>query len=170
MFALAFAFVAALAASDPKEEHPPPFDAAGTPLETMVKLAGDWVSGDEDGDGQPDAKCSYRVTSNGSAVIERLFEGTDHEMVTMYNLDGGKLVMTHYCALGNQPRLEGDSSKPGVVAFTFRDGMNMDPAKDHYMGAMTLTVLDSDHMRQEWKHHMAGEELGGLTLNFTRVK
>ena len=31
--------------------------------------------------------------------------GTPMEMLTVYNMDGDDLVATHYCVLGNQPRL-----------------------------------------------------------------
>ena len=31
--------------------------------------------------------------------------GTPMEMVTLYHMDGAELVATHYCAMGNQPRM-----------------------------------------------------------------
>src|SRR5690242_19983450 len=67
-------------------------------LEVLKQLAGDWV---EVKDGKPTDKVasSIRVTSGGSTVQETLFPGTDHEMVTMYHLDGADLVLTHYCSL-----------------------------------------------------------------------
>ena len=49
---------------------------------------------------------TYRVTAAGSAVMEVLFPGTDHEMVTVYHQDGDDLILTHYCAAGNQPRMK----------------------------------------------------------------
>ena len=46
----------------------------------------------------------YGVTAAGTAVMEALFPETDHEMLTVYHLEGNDLVLTHYCAMGNQPR------------------------------------------------------------------
>jgi len=38
-------------------------------------------------------------------VIEKLFAGQPKEMTTIYHLDGGQLVLAHYCSLGNQPHM-----------------------------------------------------------------
>jgi hypothetical protein len=43
-------------------------------------------------------RVEYRVTGAGSAVVETLFPGTPHEMVTVYHARKGVLCMTHYCA------------------------------------------------------------------------
>src|SRR5579883_3440161 len=80
-----------------------PAGAAG--FESLKKLAGDWVQIGKDGKPAGPVVSSIRVTSAGTAVEETLFPGTAHEMVTMYHLDGGELVLTHYCALGNQPHM-----------------------------------------------------------------
>ena len=167
MLNAAIVIAAAVLAGD---EAPPGFDATGTALEPMTRLVGYWTTPDNDNDGKPDATVKYFRTSNGSAVVEMLFPGTEHEMVTMYNLDGEALVMTHYCALGNQPRLVGRQVKPNVIEFTFRDGMNMDSSKDMYMGAMTLTIKDDDHMTQAWRSFNAGEPMGEMVFEFTRQK
>ena len=53
-----------------------------------------------------------KVTAGGSAVHETLFPGSAHEMVSVYHLDGADLVMTHFCALGNQPRMKADPKSP----------------------------------------------------------
>ena len=44
---------------------------------------------------QRQGRVSYRVTSGGSAVEEILAGGTPHEMVTMYHLDGPRLLDAH---------------------------------------------------------------------------
>lgn len=75
-------------------------------FEEVKKLEGRWQTPDADKDGKPDGVVVYRVTSGGSAVEETMFPGMPQEMVTVYNQDGGRLAMTHYCMLKNQPRLE----------------------------------------------------------------
>jgi hypothetical protein len=42
---------------------------------------------DADPDGSP-ASVVYKVTSAGKTVMETLGPGTDHEMVSMYHMDG----------------------------------------------------------------------------------
>ena len=108
-----FAFGAgtALAGEMPPGYTPP---KSSGELESIKSLEGKWegTSTEQGKDGTP-AVVEYRVTSGGSAVEEKLFSGTPHEMVSMYHDTAGKLSMTHYCMLGNQPELELKSSAPG---------------------------------------------------------
>ena len=65
----------------------------------------------------------------------------------MYHLDGADLVMTHYCVLGNQPRMKADPKSPtNQIHFQFAGGTNFDPAKDMHMHEGTLTFIDDDHI------------------------
>jgi hypothetical protein len=63
-------------------------------LEPLKKLAGTWTGKAGSGDQKMDATVTYKITANGSAVMETLFPDTDHEMVTMYTVDRGALVLT----------------------------------------------------------------------------
>jgi hypothetical protein len=57
--------------------------------------------------------------------------------------------MTHYCVLGNQPRMKADPKSPAnQIRFEFAGGTNLDPAKDKHMHEGTITFLDDDHI--EW--------------------
>src|SRR5687767_10130795 len=77
-------------------------------LEKMKKLAGTWVAADKDGKPTDQVVSIIKVTAGGSAVHETLFPGQPHEMISVYTADGPDLVMTHYCVLGNQPRMKAD--------------------------------------------------------------
>ena len=48
---------------------------------------------------------SYSVSSGGHSVVEEIFVGKPNEMTSVYYLDMGRLMMDHYCSLGNQPRM-----------------------------------------------------------------
>ena len=116
-------------------------------LERLKKLAGTWVTADEDGKPTDQVVSVIKVTAAGSAVQETLFPGQPHEMVSVYYRDGADLVMTHYCALGNQPRMKADpKSPPNQIHFQFAGGSNLDPAKDMHMHEGTLTFIDEDHI------------------------
>jgi len=71
-------------------------------LEYLKALEGKWViqGGDEGPFGW-----EFDVTSRRSVVVERLKVGTPTEMVTVYHLDDGTLMASHFCQLGNQPHL-----------------------------------------------------------------
>ena len=122
---------------------------AAVQLERLKALAGTWVAADKDGKPTDQVVSVIKVTAAGSAVQETLFPGQPHEMVSIYHLDKGDLVMTHYCALGNQPRMKADPQSPAnQIRFQFAGGTNLDPAKDTHMHEATITFEDEDHL--EW--------------------
>jgi hypothetical protein len=116
-------------------------------FEKMKTLEGTWLAAD--GDGKPTTKVVsiIKVTAGGSVVHETLFPGQSEEMVSVYTVDGPDLVMTHYCVLGNQPRLKADPKSPAnQLRFEFAGGSNLDPAKDKHMHSVTLTIVDDGHI------------------------
>ena len=118
-------------------------------LERMKKLAGTWVEAGKDGKPTDKVVSVIKVIGGGSVVHETLFPGQPHEMISVYLVEGGDLVMTHYCVLGNQPRMKADPKSPaGKIHFEFAGGTNLDPAKDKHMHEGTITFVDDDHI--EW--------------------
>jgi hypothetical protein len=116
-------------------------------LERLKKLAGTWVMADKDGKPTDQVVSVVRVTAGGTAVHETLFPGKPHEMVSVYHRDGADLVMTHFCMLGNQPRMKADPKSPAnQIRWQFAGGSNLDPAKDKHMHEGTLTFIDDDHI------------------------
>ena len=138
----------ALAAGARAEDHKP----AGKPdanagLDKLKKLSGEWVAADDKGKPTDQVVSVIKVTAAGSAVQETIFPGQPHEMVSVYLIEGGELVMTHYCVLGNQPRMKADpKSPPNQIKWVFAGGTNLDPAKDMHMHEGTLTFVDADHI------------------------
>jgi hypothetical protein len=128
---------------DPAAKAPP----AHSGLDRLKGLAGTWVEADKDGKPTDKVVSVVKVTAAGSTVHETLFPGTPMEMISVYHLDKGELVMTHYCALGNQPRMKADPDSPAnQIRWKFVGGTNLDPAKDMHMHEGTLTFVDADHI------------------------
>src|SRR5262245_20209716 len=122
----------------------PPTNVA---LEKMKKLAGTWLLADTDGKPTDQVASIIKVTAGGSAVHETLFPGQPHEMVSLYTVDGQDLIMTHYCVLGNQPRMKADPKSPAnEIVWRFAGGTNLDPKKDKHMHEATLKIIDEDHV------------------------
>ena len=116
-------------------------------LERLKKLAGTCHAADANGKPTEQVVSVIKITAGGSAVQETLFPGQPLEMVSIYHLDGADLLMTHYCVLGNQPRMKADpASPPNQIRFRFAGGSNLDPAKDMHMHEGTLTFVDDDHI------------------------
>ncbi len=146
IFVLALFTVAAYARVDKKTTSP-----NSERLEALKKLAGDWVEIGKDGKPSDKVVSSIRVTAAGSVVQETLFPGSDHEMVTMYHLDGADLVLTHYCMLGNQPRMRAEPGKEANrLVFKFIGGTNLKSEDENHMHQATLTIVSKDHFQAEW--------------------
>jgi len=138
-------------------------------FEALKKLAGDWVQVGKDGKPTDKVISSIRVTSAGSAVQETLFPGSDHEMVTMYHLDGADLVLTHYCSLGNQPRLRAEPGKDvNKIVFKFVSCTNLKSKDDHHINGATLTLDGKDHFKAVWVSCKGGKTCHQVSLDLVR--
>lgn len=77
---------------------------------------------------------TFRFVASESALVET-FGSSGHETMSVYHRDRDDVVMTHYCAQGNQPRLRATSSARPVAAagdcLTFRyvDATNLAPGQ-----------------------------------------
>jgi hypothetical protein len=137
-------------------------------LERIKSLAGTWEA-DADKDGKPDQTVVYRVTSAGFAVEETLFPGSDHEMVTMYVRDGDDLVLTHYCALGNQPRMKAQAGADAAkIEFAYASGGNMKSRDEQHMDSLLLTLTDATHLRHDWAMWKDGKVVQTISFDWTK--
>jgi hypothetical protein len=167
----AFAIVAclvSLAIAQAETKTPPKKSPA---LEQFAQLAGEWMGKGSHGDMQHDMHVVYKVTSGGSAVVETIAPGTDHEMVTVIHPDGDSLLLTHYCMLGNQPQMKANP-KAGdkKVAFEFVKATNLTSDKDMYMHDVTFTFIDKDNLKTEWTNYNEGKPAGKAIFELKRKK
>ena len=167
-FLTAFALAVGLAAkanADDKEK------AKTSQFEMLKALAGEWTGKGSHGEATRDAKITYKVTSGGSAVVETLDPGGEHEMVTVFNQDGDDVVLTHYCMLGNQPRMQADAKDEGnKVHFKFVGATNMKSDKDMHMHEVVFTFIDKDTLKTEWTNYNDGKPAGNAVFNLKRKK
>ena len=135
-------------------------------FEKMKTLVGDWKGKTAEG---ADITITYRLVAAGSAVEEHL---SFADMITMYHVDGANLMLTHYCAAGNQPRMRAGEFKDGdrILKFVFRDATNLPDKKAMYMHDATFTFVDADHLTAEWTHFIGGKAAGKVVMAMERVK
>ena len=139
-------------------------------LDRLRSLAGTWKGTVARKDGPP-AEVRWEVISAGTAVMETLFPGTDHEMRSVYFVDGGALVLTHYCAMGNQPRMKlAPASTPTELVFEFDGGTNLDAARDVHVHDGRIRLLDADHLEAEWSVRDRGQETGRNRFFLARAR
>lgn len=127
-------------------------------LGRVKSLAGEWTKAGPDGGGVTAAVVS--VSSAGTVVREIMFPGSPHEMTNVYHMDGPDLVMTHYCAGGNQPRMRctpADAS-PDRLVFRPDSVTNLTSADQSYMAGMTLEFKPDGGLVQRWVSRAAGKD------------
>ncbi|TAK53796.1 MAG: hypothetical protein EPO25_09435 [Gammaproteobacteria bacterium] len=134
-------------------------------FEKLKNLAGEWEA---ELDGGHLVRSSYRLISNGTAVIESINDATHEDMVTIYHPDGGELRAVHYCSSANQPRL--DAVWEGeTLAFSMVDVTNLTEPGQRHIRRITFRFEDRDHYMQEWTQRENGEDSVD-TLRFVRKK
>jgi hypothetical protein len=142
---LLFVSIAALAQSDAKST-----------FERLQTLNGTWEG--KNSQGEP-LKVSFRPTSGGTAILSEI-TGKGEDMITMFHMDNNRVLMTHYCGAGNQPRMQASISPDGkTITFTFVDATNLATPKAGHMDRLVLTIPDADHHTEEWTFVMDGKEM-----------
>jgi hypothetical protein len=138
-------------------------------FERMKELVGVWEGTSNMAKEGEKVRVEYRVSSGGSSIVETLFPGTPHEMVSVYFDNKGQLAMTHYCALRNQPRMRLQKADAQNLSFAFAGGTNIDPKKDAYMHSLTITFVDKNHILEKWTLFKEGKEQEKSVFDLTRV-
>jgi hypothetical protein len=145
----------------------PPEEKTQSGFDRLKSLVGTWEGKDSKGG---KVEVSYRVVSGGSTVMETLnLPGHAENMITMYHADGDALMMTHYCSMGNQPRMKATVPDPNTVDFSFVDGTNMG-ADDAHMHHLTIRFKDKNHVSEEWTARVKGEDQPHTVFALTRRK
>ena len=141
-------------------------------FERFKGLAGDWeMANAKDESQKGKIALRYHLTSGGSAVVETVFPGGDMEMVTVYHRSGDQLMLTHYCHLGNQPRMRTKGiDDNGELVFHFADGGDLDPAKETHMHNARIRFVDANHLHTEWELFRDGKAAEVYKFDLVRKK
>ena len=141
-------------------------------FEPLKKLAGTWQGNAKMGPGQQAMPVTivYELTAGGSAVLERLFPGTPHEMISVYTADGDSVVMTHYCAMGNHPKMTLKRSDANSLAFEMTGSEGLRSASEPHMHAVTVSWTDADHIREVWTSFDKGQAKDEKIFELVRKK
>ncbi len=127
---------------------------AKTTFEHLKALNGTWEGKSPDGN---TVRVAFRPTSGGSALMSEVMG--EHEMITMFHMDNDRVLMTHYCGAGNQPRMQASASPDGkTITFTFVDATNLSRPKDGHMHKLVITMPDADHHSEDWTFAQDGKE------------
>lgn len=154
---IALLLAAALAAPAPVAASPSPDPAAA--FARLKTLVGTWRNADRP---QSPLRIHFYTTAGGTVLVEDWRAGDKPHSLTLYHRDGPRLIATHYCPQGNQPRLA--LTGPGP-AFTFADATDLDAATESHQHALAFDLADPTRpVRREIYRSAKGEEADALTL------
>jgi hypothetical protein len=155
---------AAIYAASPKSDASADGPAAWARLKT---LAGEWEANTPEGK----AHLNLELIAGGTALVERETAEKMPAMETVYHLDGGRLLLTHYCMEGNQPRMEASSfnGEKGELQFRFLDATNLKPGAEH-MHDVLFHFVDKDHFESAWQLYENGKPKFTEKALYTRVR
>jgi hypothetical protein len=167
--ALSLALVSLATAADAK--HPGDSEKPAG-FEQIKALSGEWtVTHAPEGHGAHEGSVTYKVTAGGSAVLETLFGGSEHEMVTLYYMEGDHLALTHYCMLQNRPHMRAEkTSTPDTLVFKCPAGEDPKLEAETHMHQVTFTFVDADHLKAEWVLYKDGKQDSTHMFEMARKK
>jgi len=137
-------------------------------FEQMKTLAGSWhgtimgISID----------VTIRVASSGTAILHEANtdgDGPPKHEITMFYVEGDRLLATHYCDGGNRPRFEGKLSPDGkTIEFSFLDVVGS--TQGGLVKRMVFNSIDADKHLVEFTFIMPNGKAVELRGEFQRIK
>ncbi|HYX54391.1 MAG TPA: hypothetical protein VE783_13120 [Candidatus Limnocylindrales bacterium] len=171
-------------AQTPAPKQTQPQSDAQKAFTLMKTLAGSWegkpsvippLPGESDVPGL--MQVSFRVTSRGNALVHEMTgkdskpgpASTDQDdPITMFYVDGDRLLLTHFCDAGNRPRMVARLSPDGkTIEFDFLDISGK--MLTHHMQHAVFTVIDANHHTEDWTFQM-GDKPVHAHVELQRVK
>lgn len=150
--------------SVPQETHPA---ARTTPAFDQLKaLAGHWETANPAG---KKVEVSYEVISNGSVLMERIHPSGEPDMISMYSLEADRILVTHYCSMGNQPIMQTAAAPAanGKLDFTLLRLAGARSPDEGHMAALTVSIPDKNHLVMTWTFDDHGKMMSD-TFSYTR--
>jgi hypothetical protein len=120
----------------------PPYKGSAA-FERMKSLVGRWSGTGPMGK----METEFRLIAGGSVIEERFAEDSPMEMLSVYHDVNGKLTMTHYCMLRNQPKMRLVKSTADSLTFDLAPTPGLNAAKDRHMHGATYIFIDADHFK-----------------------
>ena len=128
----------------------PPYKGSAA-FQRMKSLVGKWSAESPE---MGKMNTEFRLIAGDSVIQETFAGGTQMEMLSVYHDVNGKLTMTHYCMLRNQPRMKLVKQTADSLTFDLAPTPGLNVNKDMHMHGATYTFIDANHFKLEgvsWK-------------------
>ncbi len=140
-------------------------------FERVKTLVGSWKGTMDAGKGPETITASYKLTAADSAIVETVFEGTPHEMMSVYHDDSNRLLtMTHYCAEHNQPKMTLTGMADNRLTLDLSKDSDIDVARETHIHSFTILFDGDDKMTQQWVSFENGKEKQVVEIAYQRVR
>ena len=121
-----------------------PIDAARAFNLLSSALPGDWSGTRPNG---AIVEVSYRLAAKRSVLAESWTLGPAVDALTLYHLDGERLIASHFCPLGNQPRLQMIGMTEHRFDFAFFDATGLDEGAAH-QHSFWIDIISTDRFER----------------------
>lgn len=129
-------------------------DPAASAFGRLKALTGIWRPVDN-----PDSplRIRFSLTAGGTVLVEEWTRHDQPHSLKLYHRDGPDLIATHYCPLGNQPRMSMvEHGEEGDIRFAIRDVTDLDGVHESHAvqiefdlsGRPLLTWREVDRMSE----------------------
>jgi hypothetical protein len=95
-------------------------------FDMLKTMEGNWAG--KNNQGQL-VELTFRMTAGGSALMSEIHGHGPENMITMFHMDGDRLLMTHYCGAGNQPRMKWSRRTRSQSASNSSTALTLVPAR-----------------------------------------
>jgi hypothetical protein len=104
-------------------------------------------------------RIQYKLISANTALVEVFGNPARQVTETIYHRDGERLLVTHYCAQGNQPRLKlRDGTPTGTLQFDFLDVTNLRRPGASHLVRIRFERTDATHLVRKETYEEDGKE------------
>jgi hypothetical protein len=120
-------------------------------FERLKRLVGSWTV-IQKGSSRPAFVATYRMAA-GDVLVE-----DNGGALSVYHMDSGKLMVTHYCATGNQPRMRLEAADDRHVGFAMFDITNHANPQAYHSTHLDVVFLSEDRVDLAYRGSSGGRE------------
>lgn len=110
-------------------------------FDRLLALEGTWIPKNSNGD----FRIVFEAISGNTVLLETWIAGSSKHSITVYHLDNDRVIATHYCPQGNQPRLELNlDGTPDKLDFTYFDATSIENENESYQHNLSFDFRGPD--------------------------
>ncbi|MBL0163948.1 MAG: hypothetical protein IPP82_10030 [Xanthomonadales bacterium] len=133
---------------------------------SLMAISGQWQAQAANG---PAMSLAYKVMSRSSVLVESWQAGTGGETMSVIHRDRDRVMATHYCAQGNQPRLILKDGDDKDFVFEFLDATNLPDAEASHLVRLQFTLNDDGSLDRIETYRRSGKD-DSSRLHLSRIQ